>query len=154
MRQPTLTLHVTLSVQPATEDRPAAIGLVFCDRDGRVLRRIGRTVGTQSREAAGFRGLLHALWLSRRFGARSVTIACDLPEVVGLAQGGEPIPDRLVGPYLQVRALVHAYKAVTLIASPAPEAAVAAVEAQRRYRDREVTVDDLPLWADRDLAAV
>lgn len=148
------TLTVQLSVQPASDDRPAAIGLTFSDQAGQGLRQVGRTLGMQSREAAGFRGLLHALWLARRFGARAVVIRCDAEDVVAMAQGGETVPDPLVGPYLQVRALVHSYKTVALIAAEAPDARALALEAQRTYRDRDVTVDDLPLWRAPEVAAL
>lgn len=135
---------VMVSVQPADADRPAAIGLVFADGRGALLRRSGRLVGDLSREAAGFRGLLHALWLAKRFGARTVRVGCNVPEVVAMAQGAAPVPEALVGPYLQVRALVHAYKAVEL-AVVDDEAAGAAA---RVAIGDESHLADLPLFGE------
>lgn len=127
----------------------AGMGVVFVDAHGRVLRRIGRRLpGVTTRELAAFRGILYALWNSRRLGSRWVVVHSDTPDVVAQINGVRDAEPALVGPYLEVRALLHAYRGArveageTILGREAAAIAQAALE-----HDTDDIVEDLPLWA-------
>ena len=89
----------------------AKIAVVFVDADGRVVRRIGRTApNTGTHDLASFRGIVYALWNSRRLGSRRVVVHSDHPGVVAQINGHRDVDPVLVGPYLEARALLHAYR--------------------------------------------
>ena len=92
----------------------AGVGIVFVDDRGDVLRRVGRRL-PESRpgpamDLAAFRGILHALWNARRLGCRRVIVHSDHPGVVRQINGMCEVQFGLIGPYLEVRALLHAYR--------------------------------------------
>jgi hypothetical protein len=134
----------------------SGMGVVFVDSQGHVLKRIGRALpGVSSRALAVFRGILYALWNSRRFGVRHVVVHCDAPEVVQQVNGEREVPDGLVGPYLEVRALLHAYREARVLTDESAwereAAAIAAVALQHNTDD--IVEDDLPLWSDEPSAS-
>jgi ribonuclease HI len=131
-------------------DGRSGMGVVFVDSQGRVLKRIGRALpGVDSQDLAAFRGVLYALWNSRRFGVRHVVVHSDAPVVVEQVNGDRAVEDRLVGPYLEVRALLHAYRQARVLADRTAwgreAAAIAAVALQHNTDD--TVEDDLPLWS-------
>ena len=135
----------------APVDGRSGMGVVFVDSQGRVLKRIGRALpGVQSHELAVFRGILYALWNSRRFGVRHVVVHSDGPTVVQQVNGERDVADSLVGPYLEVRALLHAYREARVLADTSAwgreAAAIAGVALQHNTDD--IVEDDLPLWSD------
>jgi hypothetical protein len=132
----------------------AGMGVVFVDAQGRVLRRIGRTLpGVTSRELAAFRGILYALWNCRRLGSRWVVVHSDDPDVVDQINGAREIAPALVGPYLEVRALLHAYRAARVTAGETVWGREAAAIAETaREHDTSDAVEDLPLWGGQQLA--
>ncbi len=86
-------------------------GVVFVDAHERTVRRIGWTVpGVVTLDLAAFRGIVYALWNARRLGPRRVIVYCDNPSVVAQINGCQDVDPALVGPYLEVRALLHAYR--------------------------------------------
>src|SRR5690242_17556255 len=135
----------------------SGMGVVFVDSQGRVLKRIGRALpGVQSRDLAAFRGILYALWNSRRFGVRHVVVHCDAPVVVEHVNGDREVDDSLVGPYLEVRALLHAYRQARVLADRSAwgrEAATIAAVALQHNTD-DVVEDDLPLWSGEPAATI
>lgn len=141
------------AAEPA--DGRSGMGVVFVDSQGRVLKRIGRSLpGVRSHGLAAFRGILYALWNSRRFGVRHVVVHSDTPAVVAQVNGNREVEDSLVGPYLEVRALLHAYREARVLADSSAwgreAAAIAAVALQ--HNTDEVVEDDLPLWSDEPKA--
>ncbi len=135
------------SVDP--NDGGAGMAVIFADSRGRVVRRIGRRLpGVASRDLASFRGILYALWNSRRLGSRWVVVHSDNPDVVAQINGTKDIDPALVGSYLEVRALLHAYKGARVEAGETTWGREAAALAQdAREHDSDDIVEDLPLWA-------
>jgi hypothetical protein len=132
-------------------DGRSGMGVVFVDSHGHVLKRIGRALpGIQCHELAVFRGILYALWNSRRFGVRHVVVHSDAPAVVQQVNGERDVAGSLVGPYLEVRALLHAYREARVLADTSPwgreAAAIAAVAVQ--HNTDNVVEDDLALWSE------
>ena len=142
------TLHAYVAAAPSCGGR-AGMGVVFVDAQGRVLRRSGRTlVGIENQDLAAFRGILYALWNSRRLGPRSVVVHSDTLGVVEQINGTREVDTALIGPYLEVRALLHAYRGARVKADRAAwgHEAAAVAEAARDH-DTDDTIEDLPLWA-------
>lgn len=141
-------LHAYVAAAEPTGDR-AGMGVVFVDAHGRVLRRIGRTLhGVTSRELAAFRGILFALWNSRRLGSRWIVVHGDTPDVIAQINGEREITPALVGPYLEVRALLHAYRGARVKADETLWGREAAVLAETAVQhDTDDMTEDLPLWA-------
>jgi hypothetical protein len=126
----------------------AAIGIVFVDAHGRALRCVGRVVPGCPRDRAAFQGILLALWNSRRLGSRRVVVHSDDPGVVAQINRCRDVPLELVGPYLEVRALLHAYRSARVEADQIPwePEAVSVARAALASGLTDQTVDELPLW--------
>jgi ribonuclease HI len=131
----------------------SGIGVVL-RAGGQTTRVIRRAVRAGSPAEAAYRALLAGLWHARRAGARRARAYADHPEVVRQLNGDQDLPAELTGVYLQVRALMNAYRwcEVECLSREAnAEAALAAVEAL----DEEPVMDDeeyeigetLPLFA-------
>lgn len=127
----------------------AGMGVVFTDSHGRVVRRIGRRLpGVTTRDLAAFRGILYALWNSRRLGSRWIVVHSDHPDVVAQISGAREVDPVLVGPYLEVRALLHAYRGARVVVGETTWGHEAATIAEAaREHDTDDMVEDLPLWA-------
>jgi len=141
-------IHAYVAAAPPANGR-AGMGVVFVDSHGQILRRIGRALpGVATPELAAFRAILYALWNSRRLGARRIVIHSDAPDVVAQVNGERDVEPSLVGPYLEVRALLHAYRQALVVADETAwgrDAADIATVALEHNTDDAVT-DDLPLW--------
>ncbi len=130
------------------------MSVVFVDNQGRALRKVGRPLpGVTNRRLAAFRGIVYALWNSRRLGSRQVVVHCPDRDVVAQINGEVDVAEELVGPYLEVRALLHAYRAARV--EPCPQGtgellwqseAQALADAALDH-DVDETVEDLPLWS-------
>lgn len=121
---------------------------------GQTARVIRRAIHAGSRAEGAYRALLHGLWRARGTGARHVRVFTDTPEVADQLAGRSEVPVELIGLYLQVRALLNAYRGSALEALPRErntEAALAAIEAL----DQGIPVvstdlddaDELPLFS-------
>lgn len=124
------------------------MGVVFVDSHERTVRRIGWTVpGVATLDLAAFRGIVYALWNARRLGPRRVIVYSDNPSVVAQINGRQDVDPELVGPYLEVRALLHAYRSarVELQGTRWGRVAREAAEAAERG-DTDEIIEDLPLW--------
>jgi hypothetical protein len=145
-----LHAHVAASLPVAGR---AGIGVVFVDAHGRVARRVGRMVSdTPTHDLAAFRGIVYALWNARRLGSRRVVVHSDNPGVVAQIGGNRDVDPALVGPYLEARALLHAYRAARVevqMTCWGREAQAAAEAAQGG--DTDEMIEDLPLWAGRPI---
>jgi len=146
------TLHAYVAAAGPVNGR-AGMGVVFVDAQGRVLRRTGRMLpAVSSRDVAAFRGILYALWNSRRLGSRSVMVHSDAPDVVEQINGGRDVDPSLVGPYLEVRALLHAYRGARVKTDTTAWGRDAGAVAETALeRNTDDTVEDLPLWAGQSM---
>ncbi len=141
-------LHAYVAAAEPAGNR-AGMGVVFADSRGRVVRRIGRRLpDVTTRELAAFRGILYALWNSRRLGSRWIVVHSDTPDVVAQINGARDVDPALVGPYLEVRALLHAYKGAGVETGETAWSREASAIAQDALdHDTDDIVEDLPLWS-------
>jgi hypothetical protein len=151
----TKTLHAYVAAGEPAGDR-SGMGVVFVNTQGRAVRKVGRALpGVSSGPLAAFRGIVYALWNSRRLGSRRVVIHCANPHVVAQINGDQEVDEQFVGPYLEVRALLHAYRAARIEPWPAGAHEVLwhreaqALANAALDRDVDETFEDLPLWAER-----
>jgi len=100
-------------------------GVVFRNAAGRTLRQVGRTVEADDPRGVALQAVLRALWAARRYG-RTVRIAVDHPEVADWLARRAEVDPRYLTPFLQIRALLHAYRRV--------EVGLASEEEQRASR--------------------
>ncbi len=94
-----------------------------------------------------YRGLLLALWEARRMGARELILGTDDADVAACLNGtGAPTEEATV-PYLQIRALLHAFRSAEVrhLTPGWDRDATTAAEAAL-HPDRPICTD-LPLWA-------
>ncbi len=140
------TLHISTAAFATSNGRSAVAAVLRWDRIGEpriVVRRLQRG----DRVPPGYRALALGLWEARRAGARMVELSIDDAEVVAQVQGIEPPPAGAIGPYLQVRALLNAFRRARVryaAAAPNQDASAAAASA---LRPRPPAYADLPLWA-------
>ena len=147
------TLHVFVAAADPAHGN-TGMGVVFVDSHGRALRKVGGALpGVRNRALAAFRGIVYALWNSRRLGSRRVIVHCPDQDVVAQINGDADVAEELIGPYLEVRALLHAYRAARVEPSPDGTGALlwqseaqALAEAALDH-DVDETVEDLPLWS-------
>jgi hypothetical protein len=138
-----------------SEDGRAAMGIVFVGGRGLALRRIGRPLpDVTDGDLAAFRGIVYALWHSRRLGTRRVVVHCPNETIVRQINGESAVPESLVGPYLEVRALLHAYRAARVEGWSAGTGELLWQHEAQALADRALdhdvdeTVEDLPLWSE------
>jgi len=143
-------IHAYVAAAPS--GRGAGIGIVFVDGHGHVLRRAGRRLPVCTTEQAAFQGVLYALWTIRRLGTRRVVVHADSEAVVAQINGDHEVDLDLIGPYLEVRALMHAYRSARVDTDQTGwggQEARTAAEAALKSASTEVIIEDLPLWAGR-----
>ncbi len=136
----------------ATAVRPRGDGSVML---AAVLRWNGtatpKVVVRRQREAdpigAVYRAMLLGLAEARRAGARALVLYTDDTGVAAQLEGIERPPAGALGPYLQVRALLNAFRSarVRYVETPATQEAVFAASAA--FHSRRPAYADLPLWA-------
>jgi len=130
----------------AYRDGRAGTGIVLrsSEQTSRVIRR---PVRARSRTEGAYRALLHGVWKARGTGARRIHVYSDSPDVVEQLNGQAEVPVELTGLYLQVRAILNAYRwsAVEYIPRECnAEAAVAALDAlDHDVSDASLEMDDL-----------
>lgn len=135
----------------------AAIGVAMRAAGGTFTRMMARPLGVASREEAAYRALLHALWKAKGLGARRVRVYSDHAAVVDQLVGQSEVPQPLVGLYLQIKAMLNAYRRSSLEwidPRKNTEAFLAAAEALDRgpalLQSDLDEVDLLPLWLSAD----
>jgi len=128
--------------------------VVFVNARGRVLRRVGRRVPVSTNDHAAFQGIIYALWTARRLGSRRVIVHSDHPAVVAQINGRLEVRADLIGPYLEVRALLNAYRSASVESGQIgwEQEAVAIAETALAFdlsavEVTDVVVEDLPLWS-------
>ena len=127
-------------------DGRSGIGVLFVDDRGRVLGRIRRTLPRADRDQAVFQGVIAALWAARLLGTRAAIVHVDDPRIVAQINGEQRVSWELVGPYLQVRALLHAYRDGRVEADLLGWGPAAIAVAEAALNPADGAVDDLPLW--------
>jgi ribonuclease HI len=133
---------VEIFTSAAYRNGRAGVGVVL-RAGGQTTQVIRRAVRAGSPAEAAYRALLTGLWHARTAGARRVRVCADHAEVVDQLNGDRDLPEELTGVYLQVRALMNAYRSCELECLPREanaEAALAAVEA----------LDEEPIMGDEE----
>lgn len=143
------TLRAATAGQAAPGAR-GAVAAVLRWEDGGPPRVVVRRIRRGEVVPPAYRAVLLAMWEARRMGARSLVLGCDDPEIIAQISGRAAPPPCAVGPYLQARALVNAFRSVRierLLPASDPDAALAAEEVVARLGPASVLFTDLPLWA-------
>jgi hypothetical protein len=92
-------------------DAGGTLLLAFMEGSGHVHECVTLTpVGARTASERAFRGIVHALWNARARGYRRIVVHSDSPEAVAQINGERPVEPALIGPYLEGRALMHAYR--------------------------------------------
>ncbi len=132
----------------------AGLGVVFVNARGQVLRRVGRRVPVSTNDYVAFQGIIYALWTARRLGSRRVVVHSDHPAVVAQINGDLDVRADLIGPYLEVRALLNAYRSASVEPGQigweqeARAMAETALAFDLNAVDvTDIVVEDLPLWS-------
>jgi len=144
---------VEIFTSAAYRNGRAGVGVVL-RAGGQTTRVLRRAVMAGSPAEAAYRALLAGLWHARTAGARRVRVHADHTEVVGQLNGEQELPGELTGVYLQVRALMNAYRRCELEDLPREANAEAALAAVEALDEEPVMSDDeyeagetLPLFA-------
>lgn len=150
------TVQIFTSTGAAPTGR-VATGVVLRDGEGHPVSFVTRVLGQVGHDEAAYRALLSGLWRAKRAGAQRVRVYADHPQVVAQLSGDEAVPTELVGLYLQVRAMLNAYRWRSLEYIDRKrnmEAALVAVEAALDRAPEPDDVETLPLWRSREHALV
>jgi hypothetical protein len=100
-----------LHVYVAAAKAPDAVSVAFVDARARVLEHVALAAAQTAPPCArALRGVVYALWQSRRLGYRRVAIHCDVPAAASLLAGERRLEPALIGPYLEARALMRTYR--------------------------------------------
>jgi len=149
------TLQAATAVWTGPRGRAAVAAVLRWDESEkpRSARRGPRTVVRRLRQRdpvpPAYRALLLALWEARRLGARALTLSTDDADVVAQLLGTAPPAPEAVGAYLQVRALLNAFRSVAIdcrTAADDPDTAGATAGAASALDPAAVGCSDLPLW--------
>jgi ribonuclease HI len=91
------------------------LSVVFVDARGRAHEHVSLA---PSRADTGceraFRGIVYALWNARKLGYRRVVVHSDEPSAVAQLNGERRVDPSLIGPYLEARALMRAYRSARI----------------------------------------
>ena len=139
-------LHVATAVRPRADGSVMLAAVLRWNGTGAsrvVVRRQRETDMT----VAAYRALLLGLGEARRAGARELVLYAGDVSVAAQLKGVEPAPAGALGPYLQVRALLNAFRFATVrhVETVAGQEAVFAAAAA--VHSRRPAYSDLPLWA-------
>ncbi len=160
------TLHATVKVRRDTRGRIVVAAVLrwaeeCAPHDAGGNSRVGsgrpRTVARRVQEGdpvpPAYRGVLLVLWTGRRLGARAIRLWLDDADVIAQIQGAtQPSPSAL-GAYLQVRALLNAFREVSIeegqgMSHPTTTLVTSRpAEPLEPGRHHTACTDFLPLWA-------
>jgi hypothetical protein len=160
------TLYATVKVRRDTRGRTVVAAVLrwaeeCAPHDTGGVSRLGlgrpRTVARRLREGdpvpPAYRGVLLALWTGRRLGARAIRLWLDDADVIAQIQGATQPSPAALGAYLQVRALLNAFREVSIEERPGishPTATLVTsrpAEPPEPRRHHTACTDLLPLWA-------
>jgi hypothetical protein len=141
------TLYLTVAVREDLRGRGAAAAVLRWDQSA-APRVIVRRMKNGGGVPGTYRALLFALWEARRVGARSLIVDAGDSDVSAQILGADPPPEGALGLYLQVRALLNAFRSVVIERSPGAgaDAEAAAGAAEAAVGRRRAACADLPLW--------
>lgn len=88
----------------------AGTAVIVKDTQKNTLKQISSRVHTTSPDAPKYEAVISALREGLALGARSITVYCDDPVVVGHLSRDLEVPPELHGAYMEVRALMHRYR--------------------------------------------
>jgi len=98
-------------VADAAGHASGTLSLVFVDGNGRAHEIVTFTpAGARTACERALRGIVYALWNARTLGYRRVIVHSDHPAAVAQINGDCRVDPSLIGPYLEARALMHAYR--------------------------------------------
>jgi len=100
-------LHAYVAVTGGAD----TVSVIFVDAHARVLEHVA-LAASHAGAACGraLRGIVYALWRSRKLGYRRVAVHSDVPAAAALLAGERRLESSLIGPYLEARALMRAYR--------------------------------------------
>lgn len=143
---------VEIFTSSAYRNGRAGLGIVL-RAGGHPVKVIRRAVLASSPVDAAYRSILTGLWYARTTGTRHVLLYADHADAVRQLLGEAKPSEELTGVYLQVRALMNAYRwseLVFIARESNVEAALPAIEAldeEPVLGDEEFTAaDPLPLF--------
>jgi len=140
------TLHATTAGRAAPGLR-GTIAVVLRWKGSDVPRIVVRRLRRHDPVPPVYRALLLALWEARRMGARALVLGTDDADVAAQLTGGGSPPPEAIGPYLQIRALLHAFRSVEVrCVTPGGDRDAATAAAVAEHPGQPVYTD-LPLWA-------
>jgi len=107
-----------------------------------------RVVEEPCRAAAVYRAMAYGLNRARQMGAKRVRAVTDEEEVVAHLEGRASVAPSLIGPHLQTRGMLNAFRwsRVQLVARERNIDAVLAAQAALGLVPEEGLVGSLPLW--------
>lgn len=147
-------LHAAVAARRAPASRHkvtrAAAGAVLRWEGEGSPRTVARRIKPNDPAPASYRAVLMALSEARRLGARTLVLEVDDADLVSRVVNGEPPGEGALVPYLQIQAMLHAFRSVRVTHvpsddSPDSSAAAAAASASAAGLDPPVYAD-LPLW--------
>ncbi|MGE5587240.1 MAG: hypothetical protein ACM3ZO_03345 [Clostridia bacterium] len=108
------TLRVLIHMSAGNALMPATARFVLTSGSGAPFAEVVLEWEGATDDEAALRAVLEALKIAKRYRAQRVVIYIDNELAASVAAGEVKAPSVLVGLVLQIRALVHAYKAVTV----------------------------------------
>jgi hypothetical protein len=134
-------LHIAAAVRPGA--RGATSAAILRWEGAESSRIIARRWGEEDLTAAAYRAIVLGLLEARRLRAHAVVVSVEDAGVVAQLDGRAPPPPAL-GLYLQVRALLNAFRSARVRHGARPAEGGASDAASL---DRRRACTDLPLWA-------
>ncbi len=98
---------------------PAACGVVVYDENGKIIKKVGELLGSETNNQAEYHGLIAGLILVKDLGAENVEIFSDSELLVKQMRGEYKVKDAHLKPLaLVARFLIKTFKRVTFFAIP------------------------------------
>lgn len=111
-------LTIRTSVYFGAESHRGIVTLFVHDGGKESVHRLPLPSSASSEARAQMMGVHEALQWARRLQRRRVTVLTGNEDVIRMVSRDIPVNDHIVGPCLQVRALLHAFEAAEVIFDP------------------------------------
>ncbi len=139
-------LRAATAGRAALAGRGAIAAVLRWDGNGSSRIIIGRLRPSDPVPPA-YSALLLALWEARRMGARELVVGTDDADLAATLNGAGTRTEDATVPYLQIRALLHAFRSVEVRhLTPGWDRDAATAAEAASHPDRPIYTD-LPLWA-------